>query len=344
MTVFWSSPGITMTGSGDVARYDPRIGSERYRLARDWLDSTGREIGFASFAFDRDTPGSVVLAPQGIVPSVPTGTTTPPGRVVDDGRSDWEAGYLVAMAELSAARVGKVVLARQVELDFDDPVPVPTIVERLVEANPDTYVFSVDGMVGACPELLVSVDGDQVTSLVLAGTARTAEGLDSNKISDEHRYAADSVASALADLTIDLVGEQSVLTFGMINHVGTRFIGRRRPGVGILDLVAALHPTASVGGTPSAEAVALIRGIEPRSRGNYAGPIGWFDTAGNGEFSLALRCGLIRSNRVTLYAGGGLVATSDRESEWDETELKLGPMLQALNVKPNPAWSPGAKR
>lgn len=333
MTLYWSSPRVTLTGGGDVVRYDPMLGPDRYSRASDWLDSTGRELAFASFTFDPDAPGSVVLAPETVLAPPPIRPTPiPSGVVVDDGADDWHRGFDLATEALDEGVVEKVVVARQVKLEFDGPVPTGTVLARLVRDNPGTYAFAIEGLVGACPELLVSVDRDRVTALVLAGTASSREALADEMIVVEHRHAADSVAEALAPRTFDLVGEQSALSFGQINHVGTRFVGRLRPGLGILDLVAALHPNAAVGGTPPQAALDLIRRIEPVSRGRYAGPIGWFDRAGNGEFSLALRCGLIRSGTVTLYAGGGLVPGSPRQREWDETTLKLTPMLGALGL------------
>lgn len=320
-------------GPGAFERFDPTVGPDRYRSAALWLASSGLPVALASFTFDPAAPGSLVLAPSDLAPEfIASSTPIPPARIVDTGKGVWEEGFGAAMDAISGGRVEKVVLARQVDLEFDGPVPLESVVANLLADNPDTFVFAVDGLVGASPELLVAVDGDQVTSLVLAGTARTGDDLSSAKISEEHRHAADTVAAILGALTVDLVGEQSILSFGAIDHVGTRFVGRRKPGVGILELVAALHPTPALGGTPHDRAIELISRIEPRSRGRYGGPVGWFDPDGNGEFAIALRCASIRADRATLYAGGGLVADSTREAEFEETELKLRPMLSALGV------------
>lgn len=333
MTLFWASPRTTINSTSSALRFDPLVGTERYRRASDWLSSSGHSLALASFTFDPDAPGSVVFAPQSWDHADPASDLPiPTGQLTSDGQQDWNRGFEVARRSIDQGQVGKVVLARQVQLLFDDTVPIATLLARLGEVNPDTYRFAIDGLVGASPELLVAVDGGELTALVLAGTASSVEGLGDTKTAVEHGFAADSVESALRPASFDLVGEQSVLSFGPINHVGTRFVGRLRPGLGILDLVAALHPNAAVGGSPPEVALDTIRLAEPRGRGRYAGPIGWFDTNGNGEFSLALRCGLVRGREVTLYSGGGLVAASVQSDEWDETELKLTPMLRGLGL------------
>lgn len=331
--LFWSSAQGTMFGLGDTNKFNPGLGAERYERAKRWLGDTGRSHAFASFSFDPKDASSVVIAPEIVDRDrPPTEGPSPSGRVVDDGRTDWEEGFRTALETLGVGGLEKVVLARQVDLEFETTVSVSTLLARLVAGNPSTYVFSIDGLVGACPELLVRVDRRVVSSLVLAGTARRPEELDSDKIVREHQHASDSVRHVLAHHADGLTGTRSVLEFGEIKHVGTRFEASLRPGVGVLDLVAELHPNPSVCGTPADDALHLIRTIEPRARQRYAGPVGWFDDQGNGEFSLALRCGMIEGSKATLYSGGGLVVGSEMATEWDETELKLGPMLRGLGV------------
>jgi menaquinone-specific isochorismate synthase len=124
--------------------------------------------------------------------------------------------------------------------------------------------------------------------------------------------------------------ERETLVFGAIHHLGTRIGGLTSSGAAVTDVLSTLHPTAGVAGTPRDEALDLIREIEPRSRGRYAGPVGWFADTGEGEFAVALRCGLFEGSRVILHAGGGIVEGSDRDEEFEETEIKLAPMLSAL--------------
>jgi menaquinone-specific isochorismate synthase len=129
------------------------------------------------------------------------------------------------------------------------------------------------------------------------------------------------------------IRDRTVLEFGKIKHLATKFDGAALRGTTVLDILGTLHPTAAVAGTPKDTAIKTIMDLEPRSRGRYAGPVGWFDVAGEGEFAIALRCGMIRDRTATLYAGGGIVFGSDADSELLETELKLAPMLSALQVR-----------
>jgi menaquinone-specific isochorismate synthase len=252
--------------------------------------------------------------------------------VTHDGREEWVAGLEAALAALGSGRVEKVVLARQIEVALSSPIDLVEVLTRLVTDQPSTYCFLIDGLVGASPELLVSLNDGMVRSTVLAGTAADPGALTGERIELEHELAARSVAAGLGWHTTGLLGERSVVSVGEISHLATSYQAVAHPGTGVLDILATLHPTAAVAGAPTDAALGLIREIEPRPRGRYAGPVGWFDSRGNGCFALALRCGLVTEETVTLYAGGGLVAGSVMEAEWLETEAKLGPMLRALGV------------
>jgi menaquinone-specific isochorismate synthase len=337
LATFWSSPDHTLRGLGELLSFDPGTGADRYTKTGDWLASVDRAVGFASFTFDADQRGSVVLAPEEVTEGRVDWSSGDDGRLlarlVADGRAEWENGFSIAMSSISAGELEKVVLARQVEVELSEPFDPHLILERLVWANPSTYVFLNHGLVGASPELLVSLEGDRVRSMVLAGTATKADQLADARIEMEHDLAARSVAAGLRVHSIDLIGERSVIQVGVILHVATDFTAKALPGTKVLDLLSSIHPTAAVAGTPTPAALALIRAMEPRGRGRYAGPVGWFDTKGDGEFAIALRCGEFDQNRGTIYAGGGLVPGSDRQSEWAETDLKLGPMLRALGVE-----------
>lgn len=331
--LYWSSSIGSIAAIGETEAVDVGTGEERYSRARESLERSRGQVAFASFAFDIEDPFSVVMIPPGTDRSwQPSTGGIPRGTVVTDGADEWVTGFDGAMTAIGAGRAQKVVLARQVTAQFDSDVPVESVLARLVSDNPSSHVFSIDGLVGASPELLVRVLDSRVTSLVLAGTSTSVEGLETPIISAEHGYAASSVEESLRPLTTGLSRERSPIVYGRISHLGTRFEATALPGIGVLDLVASLHPTAAVCGTPSDSALELIRDLEPRSRGRYAGPVGWFDTEGNGEFAIALRCAQILGDRATLYAGGGLVEGSQRGSEWEETSLKLTPMLRALGL------------
>jgi menaquinone-specific isochorismate synthase len=197
--------------------------------------------------------------------------------------------------------------------------------------------------VGATPELLIRRRGASVESLVLAGTARRAaveaddaavgaELLSSAKDNREHEFAVDSVALVLAGVCDDLTVDDGpfLLKLANVQHLATRVRGRLAEPLSALELAGRLHPTAAVCGTPRAEAEGLIRRLEGMERGRYAGPVGWVDAAGDGEFGIALRCAEVNGARARLFAGNGIVADSRPEAELEETRLKLRAMQSAL--------------
>lgn len=339
-TLIWAHEGRALVGTGRVQAFDPGTGPDRYEKALVALQETGRPVGYASFGFDPDAEGSIVLVPDevteiatGELPHSPVPMS--PGRIISDGAGEWMSGIARALESLEARSVAKVVLSRQVEAIFESDLPTAELVRRLHLDQPSCYTFAVDGLVGASPELLVSLSGGLISSLALAGTAVEARDLESAKIDREHWYTASSVEAALTAHVSDLEKtSRRVVDFGEIKHLASRFSGRVIPGTSVLDVLGSLHPTAAVAGTPTEQALSLIREIEPTGRGRYAGPVGWFNAEGEGEFAIALRCGLVAGATVTLYAGGGIVVGSDPRSEFNETELKLRPMRKALMLWP----------
>jgi menaquinone-specific isochorismate synthase len=238
-----------------------------------------------------------------------------------------------------------VVLARDIIADVEGDLDPRHLLVNLAEAYPSTWTFCVDDLIGATPELLVRRTGDLVTSRVLAGTvsklgdetrdaSRASELLDSDKDLAEHEYAVNSVARALAAHCTDLEVPSTphVLPLANVQHLATDVTGRLADSASVLALAASLHPTAAVCGTPTERAFALIRDIEGMDRGRYAGPVGWFDAHGDGEFGIALRCAEIdaESKRVRAFAGCGIVAGSNPAMEWAEADAKLIPIRTAL--------------
>lgn len=335
----WAHRARGLLGFGEAERIDPGVGPDRYRRALEGLRVSGHGLAFASFTFDPDVAGSVVVIPEQLTETPPwgdfgNGAPLPEGRVISDGTEEWRRAFDGALEALDADRVEKVVLTRQVAVEFEGEIPLHRVVRRLIDHQPDCYTFLIDGLVGASPELLVSLQDGLVSSLALAGTANDVGELVSPKNDREHVLAATSVESGIAHHVTDLrIPARSVLEFGEIKHLATRFEGSAVSGATVLDILESLHPTASVAGTPSKESVRLIRELEPWPRGRYAGPVGWFNSDGEGEFAIALRCGSLRGSRATLFAGGGIVVGSNPDSELAETELKLQPMLQALGAR-----------
>lgn len=333
MNPIWVDEYGALVGHGPHMTLNPGVGPERFRQALLALRSSGRPLAFASFTFDETENGSLVVIPHATtLETVLNGPSPAPGiSVLDDGTEAWRRGFRTAMDAIGTENLAKVVLARQVVVQINGEVDPAGIVSRLRSDNPDCYLFCVEGLIGASPELLISLREGRMRTLALAGTATHPDELESVKISEEHRHVADSVTSVLSQhlAHVDL-REQVVVHHGAISHVGTRIEGPAAPGTTVADVLADLHPTAAVAGTPTKAAIDLIREIEPGSRGRYAGPVGWMNQKGEGVFAIALRCGQVDGSRMTLFAGGGLVEGSEEGPELAETELKLAPMLAAL--------------
>ena len=261
------------------------------------------------------------------------------------------AVYAGAVQEASrrvrAGELRKVVLARTIEVGgraFDPR----RLAHRLRAVDPHAYTFIAptgEGvLVGASPELLVSRHGSEVRANPLAGSApRSGDPAEdgasaqrlvaSAKDREEHAVVVESVAAVLEPLCASLTWDPAPVLQETPNvwHLSTRFRGRlREPAPSALDLALALHPTPAVGGSPTDAALAVLAQLEGFDRGCYAGPVGWVDADGNGEWAIALRCALLRGDRATLYAGAGIVGASDADAEVDETDRKFRAFLDAL--------------
>lgn len=284
-----------------------------------------------------------------------------PGTVrYGDGRLP-ATGYRDVVAEAvrtlaNGGEVRKVVLAHDLLAETSEPLDPRFLLDNLARRYPSCWTFAVDGLVGATPELLLERTGHRVRSHVLAGTAWPRPGvsadelaaglLDSAKDRAEHAFATESVAAELRPFCGELAvpAQPEVLRLRNVLHLASLISGELHQhaasnGVAaLLRLASALHPTAAVGGTPTAEAVELIEKLEPMDRGRYTGPVGWVDGAGNGALGLALRCAQIEhqpgvpdgGSRVRLFAGGGIVTGSDPDQEVAEAAAKLRPIREAL--------------
>jgi menaquinone-specific isochorismate synthase len=261
--------------------------------------------------------------------------------------------YLAAVtAARDAVRAGslqKAVIAREVLVRSNAPIDVHAVLLRLRASFGSSYRYSIDGFIGASPELLVRVDGNTVESHPLAGTApRTgdpatdarvaAELIASTKNQVEHRAVIDMVHDTLLPWCsfLDWEPEPSIVAVANVQHLGSRVEGHLSdPRPNVLDLVRALSPTPALGGAPRAEALALIAAVEGFERGRYGGAVGWVDAAGNGTWAVAIRCAELSADRRTarLVAGGGIVAESEPLAELAETQAKLQAMLSAI-VRP----------
>jgi menaquinone-specific isochorismate synthase len=267
-------------------------------------------------------------------------------RSVTDVRQ-WSEQVTAAARAVSAGRLDKVVLAREVAVTANRTIPVSDVVRRLGIAYPSCMVFAADGFVGASPELLVAREGERVRAQPLAGTAPRhgppGSDLDgesalmtSAKERQEHRLVVDAVRATLARFcdVLDVPEVPSLVPIGTVAHLGSAIEGRLAiPLPSALELAVALHPTPAVAGTPTEAALAHIASVEGVDRGRYAGPVGWVDAAGDGEWAVGIRSADLAGSSARLLAGAGIVAESVAEAELAETELKLQPMLNAI-VRP----------
>jgi menaquinone-specific isochorismate synthase len=373
----WMSPEVSIYGWGEALRLAAGLGPSRFSRAEhgfdEWAAGCDNEpdspgpVAFISFTFDDRAAGSVLLVPE--VTIIRRGTTwhavtiddaeftrvlapTAPTRIETDrpryaGASipdvQWLESVATAIDLIEEGAIEKVVLARDYALWFKSPFNPVRLLTRLEERFPDCFIFRVDDLVGASPELLVRRSGRDIASQTLAGSAPRAsdpaederlgkELLASDKDSREHADAAASVALVLGEICDELVRqpEPSLVRLANVQHLGTRFHGRLGSAMSALAVAGRLHPTAAVGGTPTAPAIDLIRRLEHMDRGRYAGPVGWMDGSGDGEFAIAIRCAELSGARARLFAGAGIVAGSLPESELEETRIKLLAMQSAF--------------
>jgi len=326
-------------------------------------------ICLGSFAFADEPGDSVLVIPRVVVgrrgdrfwvttigsAAVDTPTLAaqdlpepPVNLVFADGAlsgADWEGVVWEAVLHLNAGELDKVVLARDLIATADAPIDVRWPLRRLGTEYEMCWTFHVDGLFGATPELLVRREKGLVTSRVLAGTIRrtgddehdltlAATLARSSKDLEEHEYAVRSVAEALEPYcsSMNVPEAPFVLHLPNVMHLATDVAGvAHDSGASVLELAAALHPSAAVGGTPTKLAVEMIAEIEGMDRGRYAGPVGWMSAHGDGEFGIALRSAELDGSRVRLFAGCGIVAGSDPEAELAEAQAKFVPVRDALS-------------
>jgi menaquinone-specific isochorismate synthase len=274
------------------------------------------------------------------------------GRLAySDGALDpmaWCGAVAAAVGRIDAGELDKVVLARDLVATADRPLDPRRLLLRLAERFPDTWTFAVDGLLGATPEMLLARTGRTLSARVLAGTVRRGAGADDQRLADqllssakdhtEHAYAVDSLARTLAPhcAELDVPERPSLLTLPNVRHLASDVLGRQRDDdpAGLLELVGAVHPTAAVCGTPTDRAYRMIAELEGMDRGRYAGPVGWLDARGDGEFGLALRCAQLTGEddgrSARLFAGCGIISGSDPEAELAETQAKFAAFQAAL--------------
>jgi menaquinone-specific isochorismate synthase len=378
--VTWVRGGDGLVGWGSYASTTVS-GPNRFNDARTWwhqqleklaisdsvhVSGTG-PILFSSFSFDENEE-SVLVIPEIVVgaragiswmtwigdkaqPYLPKKAPdlVHPEFTWRDGSltpNEWMSRVATAIGEIEIGELEKVVLARDLIAVTEKVIDTRPLLNNLSENYPSTWVFSVDNIIGATPELLLRLSRGMVTSRVLAGTisktgddekdlALAASLARSSKDLEEHEYAVRSVADALEPFCTSTNVPESpfVLHLANVMHLATDVTGaliESKADVDAFSLLSRLHPSAAVCGTPTHMALKLISSLEGMNRGRYAGPVGWIDAQGDGELGIALRCGQVSDTAIRIFAGCGIVSGSNPEKELKESNAKFAPMRSAL--------------
>jgi menaquinone-specific isochorismate synthase len=380
----WVRSGDGLVGFGEYKKFEVK-GENRFKEAKAWWEKRVSEfkiqnnvhgsgtgpILFSSFSFD-PSEISVLVIPEIIIgqkngkswitwigdskqPDLEKINTAPiSGEITwQEGsisEQAWQAQVKNAINAIKSNKLEKVVLARDITAISKTEIDVRSLLQRLEIEYPSTWIFLVDGLIGATPELLVRLSKSLVTSRVLAGTIRKTGNEDrdltlaaslakSSKDLEEHEYAVRSVADALAPFcsSTNVPEAPFVLHLSNVMHLATDVTGVLNDSAkqsDIFTLIEQLHPSAAVCGTPAIEANKLIVELEQMNRQRYAGPVGWIDANNDGEIAIALRCGQLSNDRnsIRIFAGCGIVAGSDPANEFAESQAKLMPMRTALET------------
>lgn len=384
LTTTWIRSGDGLIGFGEYKKIE-LTGEDRFEKAKAWWQIQLSEfkiqnnvhgsgtgpILFGSFSFDPNEK-SILLIPEIILGkkagkswvtwigndtqpnfstisnSLPSGEITWSNGALSE--SQWKDQVSFAVDSIKQNKLEKVVLARDQVAASTVAINTRGLLQRLEIEYPSTWLFLVDGLIGATPELLVRLSKSLVTSRVLAGTIRKTGNEDrdlalaaslakSSKDLEEHEYAVRSVADALAPFCSSTNVPESpfVLHLSNVMHLATDVTGVLNDSAkqaDIFTLIQQLHPSAAVCGTPTNAAKKFIIDFEKMNRERYAGPVGWIDANGDGEIAIALRCGQLSqdNNSIRIFAGCGVVAGSDPANELAESQAKLMPMRTALET------------
>lgn len=259
----------------------------------------------------------------------------------------WKKSILHATEEIRQSNIEKIVLAREVRLIFNKEADITVTLQGLIQTQPNSYIFAFekgeDCFVGATPERLVKLEKQQLLSTCLAGTAARGKTMEEDqKISNgllhdkknrqEHDFVVQMIKEGIKDYctNLNIPNEPVIYPLKNLQHLYTPVTATLKNGYSIFDIIKQLHPTPALGGTPKLDSLSYIRDHELLDRGWYGAPIGWMDSNQNGEFAVAIRSGLIQGDEASLFAGCGVVKDSDPEAEYEETNIKLLPMLSVL--------------
>ncbi len=262
--------------------------------------------------------------------------------------------YMTAVAnvaqQINNGEASKVVIARSLTMNFEEEVQSVTALHHISNEQQESYHFGLQKdnqlFFGATPERLIEISGGHAYSACVAGSIRRGKSaseddklgielLEDCKNREEHQYVVNMISNVFEQFCTDISipSKPELMKIRDIQHLFTPVEGKVAKGIDIFSLVEALHPTPALGGMPTDTSMQIIRQEENMDRGYYAAPIGWIDSAGNGEFAVAIRSALLEGDRAYLYAGGGIVAESEVEKEYEETWVKFRPVLRALGGK-----------
>lgn len=293
-------------------------------------------------------PAPIISALAGLENPAPPPPPDPGVHTVESVPStvQWQSEVAEAVGAISEGSFEKVVLARSVLVQSERPTEPFGLVYHLGHANPSCYIYATvigeTAFVGASPELLLAQHGRDIYVNPLAGSAGRGKGADdvavgeqllaSRKDRAEHAIVVDDLVERLGGLTsrLDYPDTPSLRRMATVQHLSTEITGALLEDVSTLEVLASIHPTPAVGGTPRTEALAFIDKAEGIDRGWYSGGVGWIDPAGGAQIALALRCALVNGTTSRLYAGNGIVRESDPAAELVETRLKFQPLLTLL--------------
>jgi menaquinone-specific isochorismate synthase len=345
-----------MNFNGPAAGADwQSFGSYRFVVPRfELLRQDGRIVMAFNIAFKdirQETIDAILRQLEAVDFSPATTYRRPPevtARRDYPDRENWEAAFAKTKAGDGKFRYDKIVLARKSVFDFDVYIDPAALLKHLKDKTPQCFHFCFQtdktiAFLGASPERLYKRAGDRIETEAVAGTsargansqedaAREQELLNCSKNALEHRYVVDAIREALdglcRDVRVDIKPRLVKLEGGQ--HLVTRLDGVLRPRVCDAEIIARLHPTPAVAGCPREEALRAIRAIEPFDRGWYAGPVGYvgYDRS---EFAVGIRSALINHDKLSLYAGAGIVEGSTAEGEWREIETKIGNFIDVFN-------------
>jgi len=368
-SAYFESEGRVLLGRGvhrawEVPQADLRAGwDEAGAVLRELAHRGRRAVAFVALPFERDQPARVHVPaslswqdPDGSGTGPPPGPAPGPGadgldvgrweiRLAQSPRS-WCDAVRAVGARIAAGEADKVVLARQIAVHREAPFAPAPVLCRLRARFPAGHLFSLHGLVGASPELLVGRAGPELFATPLAGTiARSSDPvsdelararlLRSAKLRAEHRLLREEVLATLARHCAELSvpPEPVVVSTPTVHHLASPVRGPLRPGApSLLAIAADLHPTPAVCGLPRKAAYEIVRELEERGRGLYGGAVGWVDASGDGRFAVAIRCVELAGDRAVVHVGNGIVAGSDPGDELAETRAKIQGLLEAVVV------------